>query len=264
MIAQKGNMTTFLRYANLIFAFGQIFASYIAYWVDFGMSLSEISRIFPFPLLPPGWAFSIWGPLFILIILFGVAQFLPTNQHDPLLYKLRYKTAFAFAVTTLWVAITQLMDVGNADFLFALAVLGFSLSSVMTLSRYYKYLNNLQYYCYYLPISAFAGWITIASLITLSMALKYSIFDNFGLSDTAISIILLVCAMAFVAYIFALSNHNIIYLLPVIWGLYSISVDKYINKNYAIACTSAICQAVCIGMALYARHKIKNKNIFKK
>ena len=56
---------------------------------------------------PAGWAFSIWGPLFAGSFAFAIYQWLPSEDDDSLLSRLRWAAAGAFLSKEIWALYTQ-------------------------------------------------------------------------------------------------------------------------------------------------------------
>lgn len=76
------------------------------------------------PVNPPGPAFAIWGLLFPAALLYALYQAAPRRAADPLLRRVGWPTAAAFAVTAAWVALSQLVGIPPAaDVAFSAAVL---------------------------------------------------------------------------------------------------------------------------------------------
>jgi len=53
-------------------------------------------------IVPAGYAFAIWGPIYLLMIVFGIAQLLATRRLRPLIQDLRTPVMIALAATNLW------------------------------------------------------------------------------------------------------------------------------------------------------------------
>lgn len=259
-LRERGN--GFFRYANLLFIISQIFASYIADLTGYGISMSQSARLFPFALLPASYAFIIWFPLFLGLIAYGLYQFFSHNSSNVLLDIVGEKTAKAFFIVTLWLLLTQLFDIRESDFIFAITALCYCLGAVKILSLQYDMLNLPQYYLAYIPISAYTGWLSVASLLTISSALKYSFIENFALSDEIVSASILCAAFCFVLLVFYWLSQNIFYILPIIWGFIAIAVASELPDVQAAAFT---CQFLLILITLGSLiSKARSKNIFKK
>jgi hypothetical protein len=253
------------RISNLIFIFGMIFASYVTNIFNVGISLSDSAKYFPTLLLPEPYAFSIWGIIFPALIAYGMFQNSSLNYDNVLLKKIGVHTAIAFFLTTVWVANTQLYDLQDLDFIFAFIILYFLMSAFYTINSAYQSLSYSEYYFVYVPLSLFTGWMTIATLLTVSSALKYTAINNFGLSEQLVSISLLGVATIFVSIINRHSNGNFFYIAPIIWGLVGIAVaSTFAHSNPGIAKAASVCAVVLFYMLINEQSKIKHKNIFRR
>jgi len=47
--------------------------------------IGEIATRFPSLVIPAGYAFAIWGPIFLLGLVYAAYQMLPSRREDPLL-----------------------------------------------------------------------------------------------------------------------------------------------------------------------------------
>ena len=54
------------------------------------------------PLVPPAWAFSIWGPIFLGCLVFAVWQALPDQLRNPVVALVGWLVIVAFAANTAW------------------------------------------------------------------------------------------------------------------------------------------------------------------
>ena len=61
--------------------FGAFFQVIVGFFVPVGRLVNrEVSLI-----IPAGWTFAIWGPIFLLCFVFAGYQLLPSRRYDPLL-----------------------------------------------------------------------------------------------------------------------------------------------------------------------------------
>lgn len=240
-----------------------IFGSYITNILDSGVSIADTSRIFPFPLLPASYAFAIWGVLFPALIAYGIFQILPFNN-TPLLEKIGFKTTLGFCITTIWIILTQLYDIHEMDFIFSISALSCFLWAILNFNIYYSSFGVSEYIFVYLPISMLSGWMTVAALLTVSSYLEYGFLNNLGLSESTISVILLLLATLFVLSIFIKTKGNIFYILPVIWGFIAIwktSSQPWSNKTIGLCALG--CSSLLISVLISKAYKARNKSIFK-
>lgn len=86
------------RVANVAGAVFQIAAGPLGGWLA-GVGVGEVSRQNPTPVVPAGYAFSIWGPIFALCLAYAVWQALPGVRVPGVL---GWSTAGAFFLSGVW------------------------------------------------------------------------------------------------------------------------------------------------------------------
>ena len=56
---------------------------------------------------PSGWAFAIWGPLFLGSTIYAIWQALPAHRHNALLARIGWPSVIALAAQGVWAIYTQ-------------------------------------------------------------------------------------------------------------------------------------------------------------
>lgn len=121
---------------------------------------------------PAGWAFAIWGPLFLLSIAFAAWQALPAQRNNALLARIGWPAAIALAAQGVWSTYTQLANltvISAGIILVSLAGLLIvlrALAEAPTLSRGEQLFAAPAF-------SALAAWLTAASIVNIAASLKY-------------------------------------------------------------------------------------------
>jgi len=122
---------------------------------------------------PAGWAFSIWGPLYLGSILFAIYQALPAQANDPLLARIRMPAACAFLGNAVWAAYTQVFGLSIVSF----AIIAITLASLLTVyRRLYRWsvaFTSGQRWLVVLPLSALAAWLSAATIVNAAAALRF-------------------------------------------------------------------------------------------
>ncbi len=121
---------------------------------------------------PAGWAFAIWGPLFLLSIGFAVWQALPAQRGNALLARIGWPAAIALGAQGLWSTYTQL---ANLTFV-SVAIILVSLAGLLVVLRALvaaPALSRGERIFAAPAFSALAAWLTAASIVNIAAALKY-------------------------------------------------------------------------------------------
>lgn len=121
---------------------------------------------------PAGWAFAIWGPLFLLSIIYAVWQALPAQRSNALLARIAWPAAVALAAQGLWSTYTQLADLTFVSVLIILLSLG-ALLVVMRALVEETSLSRAERLLVAPAFGALSGWLTAASIVNVAASLKY-------------------------------------------------------------------------------------------
>ncbi len=120
---------------------------------------------------PAGWAFSIWGALYLGATVFAVFQALPAQRQDALLHHLRWPAAGAFLGNALWAAYTQLYGLSFVSVLIITLTLTCLIIAYHALSN--ATVSKTEWWCAYLPLSALAAWLTVATTVNIAASVRY-------------------------------------------------------------------------------------------
>ncbi|MEE4207439.1 MAG: hypothetical protein V2I39_14185 [Erythrobacter sp.] len=121
---------------------------------------------------PSGWAFAIWGPLFLGSAVFAVWQALPAQRDNALLARIAWPAAIALAAQGVWATYTQLANLTFVSALIILVSLGGLLACLRAFSRA-RVMSAGERWFAALVLSALAAWLTAASIVNISASLVY-------------------------------------------------------------------------------------------
>lgn len=219
---------------NVVFAIGQVLASYVAPLTGIGISISErASQSGETPVQPAGYAFAIWGLIFPAIFAYAIYQALPSQRENPLLRSIGWYTVAAFAIIAGWALVAQLVG-GEWQLLFILVLaLAALLPALFDIARRSHHLSTTQRILVSFPISILAGWVTVAVFASLSSAIA-----NVGLTGFAVDVAVIILAGLLGSLITFLSQANLWYALAVMWGLIGIFVAN-VGENFSLAAVAA-------------------------
>lgn len=121
---------------------------------------------------PAGWAFAIWGPLFVLSVIFAIWQALPAQRSNALLHRTGWAAAIALAAQGVWSTYTQidnLAAVSVAIILVSLAGLLYVARAIVTAPA----LTPAERLFMAPAFTALAAWLTAASVVNVAASLKF-------------------------------------------------------------------------------------------
>lgn len=125
---------------------------------------------------PSGWAFAIWGPIFLGELVSVVAPFLLLKEKDPLIGVLRETSGPFIAAQlfqSLWCASFRPKYKGLSRYVSSgmLGATAYSLSkahAVFAAKANSHLYSNFQYCVFFLPITLHFGWVTAAAIVNLN------------------------------------------------------------------------------------------------
>ena len=172
---------------------------------------------------PAGYAFSIWGPIFLGMIIYSVFQMSSKRVESP---HLRKATLAGILAGLASIAFVPLSYTGHQPIILINLVwhLGALIWLFVELSEQVKLETDRRARWFYLPSQLYLGWISAATAIGFALALEYvglNLADSVQINLTAV----IIAALATVA-IFMVDRGGGVVALTVVWALIGIIV-KY-------------------------------------
>ncbi|SHK16750.1 hypothetical protein SAMN02745194_04340 [Roseomonas rosea] len=163
--------------------------------LGFGTSMAAVSAATRTPVVPAGYAFSIWSVIFLLAAAYGIWQFLPANRDSALARRTGWPLAGSFAANTLWQVTSQLT--GSVGFGLLLIIL-ISLACALTALFLARSTPEPGFGPRWIvsPLTGLlAGWLTAASFVNLSSAARQAgILPENGMAATLAAVVILFAA----------------------------------------------------------------------
>lgn len=247
------------QFLNIVGAIGEIAFSIWSVNTTMGVDISEQDSTNTF-ITPAGYAFSIWSLIYFGVIVYAIYQALPAQRENPLLRKIGWATAFNFLLTCAWLVASQFqyLWVTVAIIFTMLALLVYCLIQFI---RHRATITPLEQIVVVLPISIFAGWITVASVANTAAALVFSGFENVLLADPVWAGVMVIIAGVIAAFTTYVTRGNRGYALAVIWAIVAIAVAN-VERNggegipyVAVAATGLVGLALLLGQTLPTRQQ---------
>jgi len=185
---------------------------------------------------PSGWAFAIWGPLFLGSAIFAIWQALPAQRESLLLNRIAWPASIALAAQGVWATYTQF---ANLTFVSAIIIL-VSLGGLLICLRAFVEHSNLtrgERWCAALVLSALAAWLTAASIVNISATLVYHGLVEGGFTNPMAAAIMVAIGGTITALAVVRSRGNPWYAAVFCWALLAIYFrGGQEAQSIAIAC----------------------------
>lgn len=203
--------------------------------------IGEISRKYPTKITPAGGAFSIWGVIYTIEALFVLYQFWwPQQDKGQLLHGVGFWFIGACLFNSLWiVTFVQGNDVAVWCSTFLILGLLASLCKIYLKAACWKGSRPggvLQTLVLDVHISMYAGWVTVASIVNVTILLT-TVVDAASATASTCSVVMLVIALL-LNLIIVVTRGDCVWGWVLAWASYYISVAN--EDNDAVRTTSLV------------------------
>ncbi len=246
-MSETSPVTPPMAWAALILAFSQPVTASLPF-IGIGQPIGTMSAASLTGVTPASYAFSIWGPIFALSLVWAVRQALPSMAADPVTMRLRLPLALAFAMNSLWMLVAQFT--ANGFHLVLILAAGVACAFWAFLPEARRMPQGWFARWLLRPfLGLFAGWVTAAVFVNLAGALKVSGLDP----DPWLSAIIILAAGGVAAGMLRAGRGDPWYLLAAGWGLMAVLL-----ANLGMAAVGAtayrveLVPALATGVALVA------------
>jgi hypothetical protein len=220
----------------------------------------EVSDAYANLFAPAGVTFSIWGLIYLLLLIYVVYQFFAKPEKQELIKKINIFFIISSLANIAWIFAWHYDQIIVSVLLMVIILV--SLIKTANLIRKENFTNS-EKFLISTPFSVYFGWITVASIANITTLLVSLKWNGFGVSELIwTSIILIVGAM--IGATRGIYDKNIAYLLVLIWAYTGILIKHTSTTGFdslypTIIYTVYICLVAFIGSTVYLILKPKNK-----
>lgn len=210
-----------MKYLVVFFAWAMPAVAWLSNAGVFGPTNGEISDRYPSLIVAAGYAFAIWGPIFVLDVIFGTRQFFE-RRATPALRRIRGLTAAGFALTSAWMIVFS-----RQWFWLALLVIWASLACLLAAAWLASHTAGHERgpWWQWIPLSLHAGWVSLA--VFLNVAQVIVAFRLLPVANMLPwTLVLFALAAALVLTMIVRMRGNPWYALAALWGLIGVCVKQ--------------------------------------
>lgn len=231
-----------------------------------GKTTQELSDLYPNLFVPAGITFSIWGVIYLMLIVFvwfTTFDFIK-NREDYLIKKISRLFILSSAANIVWIFAWQYQSLPLS--LLAMIVL---LTSLILLYLKLDIGRNqvptsIKYFVH-LPISIYLGWITVATVANVTALLAAYHWNRFGLSEVFWTIVVILITLI-ITSLMIIIRRDYSYSMVIIWALIGIIIKRsafnLLTSSYIVLAASigiGILFIMIIFSKLLSKPKIANK-----
>jgi hypothetical protein len=199
-----------------------------------GLNTGEISDRFDIYFVPAGYVFSIWGLIYLGLIIYAVFQALPKQAENSTLNKIAPFYWLGSLANITWIFLWH-YEIFSLTILFMLIILG----SLLVTNRNLDKTQGLIKWMVRLPFSIYLGWISVATIANFSQWLYYFGWNGWGIAPTTWAVIMLVVA-SILGFLMSWLKNDTAYGLVLIWAFVGITVSQIGSSSVVIAAWAGV------------------------
>ena len=218
-----------------------------------GLNVGQVSDTNPTLVVPAGYAFAIWTPIFLLCFAYAVYQALPSKRGDVLLGRIAPFAALVFLSNSVWQILFPLRLFVAAQVVFVLIFAGAAISHLLV-QRSCDPQNRKHRWLVAPTFGLLFGWVTAAFLVGFATTLVGIGELGMGLVGAVVGAgLLLLGGLVSTAVILAGRGGPVLgygaYAAAVLWALVAVVVNQY--DASLITTAAAIVAAALVVIVLF-------------
>lgn len=187
-----------------------------------GLNTGQISDRFQVYFVPAGYVFSIWGLIYLGLILYGIFQALPSQKTNPRLRATGWWIVLGGLANSVWIFLWHYERFPLTIFVMLL-LLASLIVTYLRLRSDKAAVSQAEKWMVRLPFSIYLGWITVATVANFTSLLDYFKWDGFGIAPEVWMVIVL-AAVLLIAVLMNFTRRDIGYTAVILWALVGISL----------------------------------------
>lgn len=199
-----------------------------------GIDMATLSDILftSVQILPANYAFAIWAPIYTGLIAFGIYQLQPAQRQNPNLQRGGYLLVFACIAQCAWIY----LFLARLFPLSVIAMLGILLSLIGLYQRLgigRQQVSRQERWFVQNPISIYLGWITVATVVNIALALYSIDWNGWGIANSTWAVIIIIVSTVIAALVI-IQRHDTAYMLVIVWAFVSIAIRQIDTPPIAV------------------------------
>lgn len=249
--------------SSILLAIGGIVGMFIlwgvAFYGGFGNNVLQQDNSTQPLIVPAGYAFSIWSIIYAGLIVFPIYQLLKQkDRKSPLWMQMRVWFTINVLINGLWLVFAQADWIGATVIL----IIGLLLTLIQInalILKIKKSGEQLNYWTEELVFNIYFAWVTLATALNVSAALKFYQWEGFGISDMTWTVVIMIVAAIIAGAVFWKYRKKT-YAIVVIWAFAALFV-KHANDYPQLGHLAIGIILIFIGFILFQLFGKKSEQI---
>ncbi len=198
-----------------------------------GVTSGEVSDLYPTLVTPAGFTFSVWGVIYMFLLVFIVYQALPKNRDKPFLGQIGLLFALSGAFNVSWLFLWHYRMV-TYSLVLMFALLATLILIYLRLGIGKTAVSLKEMVLVQMPFSVYLGWISIATIANVSVAFVAAGWGGGGIEPSTWAVVI-ICVALLLSLAMLATRRDIAYSFVVIWALVGILEKQSENPSIVFA-----------------------------
>lgn len=210
----------------------------------------------PSQIEPAGYAFAIWGPIYLLALVYAGWQLTPAGRRDPVTANIAPLVIVLYAGSSFWLAAAKFGPVWAT--MPILAVMAVSASAALAIVMRADGGSLGRTLAAALPFGLYAGWTACATFVNVAEVAPQLGFDSFGLSVPQYGVASIIAAAIVAGGVLWVTRGALGFAAAVIWALAAIIVaaqTRGYDESIVLASAAGIAVASVVTIATKLRER---------
>jgi hypothetical protein len=218
-------------------------------WGGLGPNPIGTTSIATSPLIVPApYAFAIWGVIYTGLIVFPVYQLITSRDDNPAWVEMRGWYAANVVANGLW------LGAASYDWQWvSVAIIIFILVSLFRINQLVRTIeasgSKITYWLERFVFSIYFAWVTLATVLNVSSALKFYNWDGFGVSEVSWTIAMIAIAALIAGYT-SRKYRDVAYAGVVVWAFIALMVKHWGAETQVLSYVGGAVVLLFIGLML--------------
>ncbi|WP_460976836.1 tryptophan-rich sensory protein [Spirosoma knui] len=233
-----------------------------------GRTNGDISDKYHTLVTPAGYAFSIWGIIFLGLLAFAVYQALPSQRTNPRFRAVGWWVVANAVCNAIWSPIFNNEQIGLALLVILLMLFTLVIIEQRLLAQRHVPVvapdldatlpesptTATETWLARIPFSIYFGWVTVATILNASVYLKATNFSLMGLSEPTWAMAVLVVGLMVAAFVFN-RYRSVAYILAFAWAYVAIAVEHQGYSQIQVIAGAGAIVAVLLAISGFIARK---------
>lgn len=240
------------RYGNVVSLVAVLVVNYLASGTAvFQNSVGSISDALGTLITPADYAFSIWGIIYTGLFGLMLYQFFPEQRRNKRIEAIGPWFILNNLVTIVWL-VTWVNELFVVQMVAMFGILA-TLIVIIARADVFQSPNRppAEWLVLDIPFSLYTGWISVATVLSVSAFLQSIGWVGFGLDAQTWALIMVVVASVVAVGVSALLKGNVVYAMAIAWALFGISAATEIATLGGLSTGLAVAVLLLTGIQTF-------------